>query len=247
MTHPSHDPRPLQGKVAVVTGAGRGIGRAIALAYADAGAAVVCSARSATEIDETVRLIAAAGGTASACVADVVDIAAVQALFAHAAQKHGGVDIVVGNAGVSAQARKVENADPALWAHTIQVNVVGAFHTAHAAIPHLRARGCGKIIFVGSGTRKGAAPGTSAYAASKIALWKLTEILATELQAFNISVNELIPGPVKTAMTAFGERPFPAGEWVKEPEDLVPLALFLATQPDIGPTAQSYSLMRRAV
>jgi 3-oxoacyl-[acyl-carrier protein] reductase len=67
------------------------------------------------------------------------------------------------------------------------------------------------------------------------------------LQQYHISVNELIPGPVKTAMTAFGARPFPPGEWVKEPEDVVPLALFLATQPDVGPTAQSFSLMRRAV
>jgi 3-oxoacyl-[acyl-carrier protein] reductase len=237
--------KPLQGKVAVVTGAGRGIGRAIALAYAQAGAAVVCSARSLSEIEETVRLIESAGGRASACVADVVDSEAVRRLFDHAASTHGGVDIVVGNAGVNAAARKVHNVDPALWAQTIQVNLVGALHTAQAAIPHLRARGSGKIIFVGSGTRKEAASGSSAYACSKIGLWKLTQVLAVELQEFNISVNELIPGPVKTAMTGFGELPFPASEWVKEPTDLVPLALFLATQPDFGPTAQSYSLMRR--
>lgn len=237
---------PLHGKVAVITGAGRGIGRAIALAYAGAGAAVVCSARSKNEIEETVALIEAAGGKASACVADVGDYPAMKALFQHAVDAYCGVDIVVGNAGVNGQARKVENTDPAQWAQTIHINLVGAYHTAHAAIPHLRARDSGKIIFVGSGSRHGAAPGTAAYAGSKIGLWKLTQVLAVELQEHNISVNELIPGPVKTAMTGFGKTPFPPGEWVKEPGDVVPMAMFLATQADVGPTAQSYSLMRRA-
>jgi 3-oxoacyl-[acyl-carrier protein] reductase len=236
----------LQGKVAVITGAGRGIGRAIALAYANAGATVVCGARSHSEIDGTVSMIMATGGKGTACAVDVGDYASVRQLFSHASQAHGGVDIVVGNAGVGGQGRKLQNADPAQWANTIQINLVGAFHTVHAAIPHLRTRGSGKIILVGSGSRKGAAPGMSDYAASKIGLWKLTEVLAMELQEYNISVNELIPGPVKTAMTGFGEIRFPAGEWVKDPEDLVPLALFLATQPDRGPTAQSFSLMRRA-
>jgi 3-oxoacyl-[acyl-carrier protein] reductase len=122
---------------------------------------------------------------------------------------------------------------------------VGAYHTAHAAIPHLRVRG-GKIIFLGSGSRHSAMPGMGAYASSKIALWKLTQVLALELQEHHISVNELIPGPVKTAMTGFGKMPVPPGEWFKEPEDVVPMAMFLATQPGFGPTAQSYSLMRRA-
>lgn len=237
---------PLAGKVAVVTGAGRGIGRAIALAYARAGAAVVCGARSRNEIDETVALAVAGGGTASACVADVVSQAAMQALFQHAADTHGGVDIVVANAGGGFQSRHVGDADPARWAETIQINLIGAFHTAHAAIPHLRARGAGKILFMGSGARNDTVPGMSAYSASKLALWKLTQVLAMELHEHHISVNELIPGPVKTAMTDFGNRSFAPSEWVKEPDDVVPMAMFLATQPDIGPTAQSYSLMRRA-
>ena len=236
----------LAGKVAVITGAGRGIGRAIALGWAQAGAAVVCSARSANEIDETAALITAAGGTASACVADVLDYAAMVTLFQHAADRHGGVDIVLGNAGVAGPSATLARSDPADWARTIQINVIGAYHTAHAAIPHLRARGAGKIIFMGSGTRGGAAPGLSAYAASKNALWKMTQVLGVELQKHNISVNELIPGPVRTAMTGFGNTEFPPGEWVKDPADLVPLALFMATQPDVGPSSQSFSLNRRA-
>lgn len=238
--------KPLAAQVAVVTGAGRGIGRAIALAYARAGARIVCSARSQVEIEETATLIRNEGGQASAFVADVTDLTAVTALFEHAAAQYNGIDIVVGNAGIGGQARKVADSDPARWAQTIQINLIGAYHTAHAAIPHLRVRGAGKIIFVGSGTRHGANPGMSPYVCSKAALWKLTQILGLELAEFNISVNELIPGPVKTAMTGFGKQQFPAGEWAKEPNDLIPLAMFLATQPPIGPTAQSFSLMRRA-
>ena len=236
----------LAGKVAVITGAGRGIGQAIALGYARAGAAVVCSARSSQEIEAVAAQIVGEGSQASACAADVCDVAAVQALFQHAAERFGGVDIVVVNAGEAGQARKVEKSDPAQWAHVIQVNLVGAFNTAHAAIPHLRARGAGKIILMGSAIKNGTAPGLSAYAASKAGLWKLTQVLGMELAADHISVNELIPGPVKTAMTKFGDMAMPPGEWIKEPEEVLPLALFLATQLEPGPTAQSFSLNRRA-
>jgi 3-oxoacyl-[acyl-carrier protein] reductase len=235
---------PLQDKVAVITGAGRGIGRAIALAYARAGARVVCSARSEAEIAETARLIEAAGGRAIAHAADVADHDSMLALFGHAGSAFGGVDIVVANAGVAMEQRRIEESDPALWRRTIDINLTGAYHTAHAAIPHLRRRGAGKIIMVGSGQRNRATPGFSAYSSSKSGLWMLTQSLAVELSEYRISVNELIPGPVRTDMTR--DAAIPPGEWFKQPEDVVPLALFLAGMPDIGPTAQSYSLMRRA-
>lgn len=237
---------PLAGKVAVITGAGRGIGRAIACAYAQAGAAVVCSARKEHELQETLALIEAAGGKASLFAADVVDHAQMVALCQHAQTTYGGIDIVLVNAGTAGEARKLHKSDPALWRETMEVNVIGAYNTVHAAIPYLQARGAGKIILTGSGSRHRPMPGLSAYASSKSALWMMTQVLAVELEEFHISVNELIPGPVKTAMTRFGDQAFPPQEWIKEPEDVVPLAMFLATQPDRGPTAQSYSLMRRA-
>lgn len=237
-------PPSLDGKIAVVTGAGRGIGRAIALAYARAGASVVCSARSEKEIVETAALIRDAGGAAIAQTADVASYTDTVALFQRATDAYGGIDIVVANAGVASDLRKIEDSDPAEWRKAIDVNLNGAYHTAHAAIPHLRRRGAGKIIMVGSGQRNRPVPGFSAYSCSKSGLWMLTQSLAVELLEYNISVNELIPGPVKTAMTR--DVPMPAGEWAKQPEDVVPLALFLASMPDGGPTAQSYSLMRRA-
>jgi len=238
------DPDLLKHKVAVITGAGRGIGRTIALAYASAGAAVVCSARSEADIAETAALIRRAGGRAVAHAADVADYAAVKALFQRASDEFDGVDIVVANAGVALEQRRIADGDPVLWRKTIDINLTGAYHTAHAAIPHLRRRGAGKIIMIGSGQRNRPNPGFSAYSCSKIGLWMLTQSLATELQEENISVNELIPGPVKTDMTRGVA--CPPGEWFKEPEEVVPLALFLASMPDVGPSAQSYSLMRRA-
>jgi 3-oxoacyl-[acyl-carrier protein] reductase len=237
--------KPLQGQVAVITGAGRGIGRAIALAYAAAGAAVVCSARSSAEIAETARLINAAGGRALAQCADVGDYPSVTALFQQASEAYGGVDIVVANAGVANEQRRIEDSDPAQWRQTIDVNLTGAYHTAHAAIPHLRRRGAGKILMVGSGQRHRPTPGYSAYSCSKSGLWMLTQSLAVELLEYNISVNELIPGPVRTDMTRGAA--IPPGEWFKTPEDVLPLALFIAGMPAGGPTAQSYSLMRRPI
>ncbi|WP_172151242.1 SDR family NAD(P)-dependent oxidoreductase [Pseudomonas tumuqii] len=237
------NPTPLEGKVAIITGAGRGIGRSIAIAYAKAGAAVVCSARSGAEIAETAAQIKTSGGRALAHVADVADYASLVSLFQRASDEYGGVDIVVANAGVATEQRRIEDSDPELWRKTIDINLTGAYYTAHAAIPHLRKRGAGKIIMVGSGQRNRPAPGFSAYSCSKSGMWMLTQSLALELHEYNISVNELIPGPVKTAMTR--DAAIPPGEWFKSPQEVTPMALFLASMPDGGPTAQSYSLMRR--
>jgi 3-oxoacyl-[acyl-carrier protein] reductase len=240
----------LKNKVAIVTGAGRGIGKAIALAFAQAGAAVVCAARTAGEIEQTVREIEAAGGRGLALPTDVTDLSAVERMCAVTAQTYGGIDILVINAGVSLERGTVETGDPDDWRATLEVNLFGAYNCARAAIPHLKARGGGKIITVGSGMGRRGRPGSSAYSCSKAALWMLTRVLAQELWAYNISVNELIPGPVETTMTVDpAARQGPAfsteSEWIKQPEDVVPLALFLASQPTIGPTAQSFSLMRR--
>jgi 3-oxoacyl-[acyl-carrier protein] reductase len=239
----------LAGKVAVVTGAGRGIGRAIAIGYARAGAAVCCSARSEVEIAETAQAIAAAGGRASFFAADVTSYPEVKRLFDHAEIHLGGVDLVVINAGASVENRLVEESEPAMWKDAIEVNLIGAYHTARAAISYLRKRGAGKMIFVGSGMGHRGSPTRSAYATSKAGLWMLTRVLAQELAAHSICVNELVPGPVLTDFIRGREAEMRAAsggiEWFKQPEEVVPLALFLAAQPENGPTGQSFSLARR--
>lgn len=239
----------LKEKVVVITGAGRGIGRAIALGYAKAGAAVCCSSRSAAEIGETVALIKSAGGKAFAVLADVTSYPEMERLFAAASEELGGVDIVVASAGGSVENKLVEESDLDGWKHAIDTNLVGAYHTARAAIPHLRARGAGKLIFIGSGMGHRSGPTRSAYAVSKAGLWMLIRVLAQELVTLDICVNELIPGPVMTSFIKGREDALraggPGGEWMKAPEDVVPLALFIATQPHNGPTGQSFSLARR--
>jgi 3-oxoacyl-[acyl-carrier protein] reductase len=239
----------LRGKVAVITGAGRGIGQAIAIAYAQSGASVCCSARTVGEINETVSRITARGDKAISVAADVTDFASVCELYDRAVASFGRVDIVVMSAGASAENKLVEEADPEIWRNSIEVNLIGAFHTAKAAIPHLRKGGGGKIILIGSGMGHRSGPTRSSYASSKAGAWMLTRILAQELSAYEIAVNELIPGPVQTRFIAGREEALrsssASAEWFKQPEDVVPLALFLASQPQTGPTGQSFSLARR--
>jgi 3-oxoacyl-[acyl-carrier protein] reductase len=237
----------LSGRVAVVTGAGRGIGRAIALGYAAAGAQVVLAARTESEIDDAAREIADAGGTALPVVTDVADRTAVARLVDRTVEVFGRVDIVVANAGTVAPAAAVSPVED--FAHVVDVNVTSVYALARAVEPYLRVRG-GKFIVMGSGAGRRPFPGGAGYSVSKAALAMLVRCLAVEWRPARIAVNEIIPGPVHTAMAwrVLDASNLPDGvrlDWHKQPEDVVPLALFLAGQRDDGPSGQTFSLLGR--
>lgn len=242
----------LAGQVAVVVGGGRGIGRAIAIAYAQAGAGLVCAARSEAEIEAVAAEICAGGGRALAVAADVSDRTSVEALFERAEAEWGGVDIALLCAGTGGAPVALAEGTVEEWERTVQVNLLGAYYCARAAVPCLKRRGGGKILTVGSGIGHRGLPGYSAYAASKAGLWMLVRVLAQEVRAHGIAVNELVPGPVRTRLASHVETPRTqsgddafAGEWLKDPADVCELALFLAGLPNHGPSAQSFSLTGR--
>ena len=243
----------LAGKVVLVTGAGRGIGKAIALTYAREGAFVVCTAR---EVNGVVDTIIAEGGRARAVTADVTEADEVRRLFERGLEGEDRLDVLVANAGRGAGADKatVAESDPAVWRDLLNVNLVGAYHCAREAIPYLARSESAKIIMMGSGSRLRTPPRLSAYSAAKAGLWALTRTLAQELKSHAIAVNEIIPGPVLKEHMLTPDKlqeiedkqalELPNGEWHKLPSDLAELALFLATQPRLGPTGQSFSLLR---
>ncbi len=238
----------LSGKVAVVTGSGRGIGRAIAIAYAAEGADLVLAARSAAELAAVAVEIRGLGGRAIVVPTDVTRREAVDALAGAVRHEFGRLDILVSNAGGGIEKRSILDSDPDLWVADVTVNCVSAYLVSRALLPLMVESGGGRVINVGSGMGHRPTASGSAYHVGKAGMWMFTRCLAEEVWQHNVTVNELIPGPVATRLTAgAGPPPYSDSEVIKDPEDVAPLALFLATQPDHGPTAQSFSLTRRSI
>jgi NAD(P)-dependent dehydrogenase (short-subunit alcohol dehydrogenase family) len=191
----------LSGQVALVTGAGRGLGRAFALALAARGAAVALVARSAAELAETARLIAGAGGRALAEAADVADPDAVAAACARVERELGGVDLLVNNAAMATPIGPIAEVDPLQWWRCLEVNLKGPLLTARAVLPGMIARRRGRIVNVASMVATTAVAHLSAYSTSKAALLRLTETLAAEVRPQGVKVFSMEPGTVRTAMS----------------------------------------------
>lgn len=236
--------------MAIVTGASRGLGRAMAVALAEAGADVALGARARAELEETARLVAATGRRALPVPTDVTDYAQVDILVRRAVAELGGLHVVVNNSGI-ARVAPVAEMSPEDFRATLDVNLVGVFHGCRAAAAHLIAQKSGKIINVASVLGQVGLPGYSAYAASKSGVMGFTRALATEWARHGIQVNALAPGWFVTDMNAdaFGDarvrerllRDVPLRRTGRL-EEIGPLAVYLAAPASDFMTGQTLFL-----
>lgn len=245
----------LQGKVAIVTGGGKGIGRASALALARAGARVAV-----VDIDEPAgksaqEAIAAAGGEALFIKADVSRASEVEAMVQHVVERFGRVDILHNNAGIQTYGT-VENTTEAEWDRVIAVNLKSVFLCSKYVIPHMRRAGGGSIIITSSVQGLASQPNVAGYAASKGALLALTRNMAVDFAKDNIRVNAVLPGSIDTPMLRWaadvltGRQEEAIQEWgrlhpigrVGKPEEVAEVVLFLASDRSSFVTGGEYKV-----
>lgn len=231
----------LDGRVVLITGAGRGIGRALALGLAACGAHVCLVARTESEIDDVARRVSDAGGVASTVVADVTRSSDVERMVETAVAGHGHVDGVINNAGIM-RSGPLAATDGSDVDAVLGTNVRSVVLTTRAIAPHFQSRAAGKIVNVASTFGTKPVRGTGLYGASKAAVVHLTQVAALELAGDGIQVNAVAPGYVDTDLTAKAladdelrrriERRIPDGR-IAAPEELVaPVALLLSAASD---------------
>lgn len=249
----------LQNRIALVTGGGRGIGRAIAIALAKAGARVGITARTAAELDEVVQTIQKAGGEAIAVIADLAQKHAPAVVLDQMSTKLGLVNILVNNAGIgsSSDPKPVAEFNDDFWDLSLLLNLTVPYKLSKAVLPGMRQQRWGRIINIASINSKMPSLHGAAYSASKHGLLGLTRTLALEMAKEGITVNAICPGPVHTLMNdkrleydakrrgiTFEEvekSMTPIGGRL-EPEDIAPLAVYLASQEARMVTGQAYNI-----
>ena len=218
----------LAGKVAIVTGGGRGIGRAVALALAGEGAAVVVSARTRSEIEEVAQAIRDLGGRALPVQADVSREEDVASMVARTLEVFGRVDVLVNNAAMNLPDRNVMDLTLAEWNRVLGVNLTGPFLSSRAVLPAMVEQRSGKIINISSiGGRSGRA-GRSPYRAAKSALINFTQCLAAEIKRYGIDVNAVCPGGTDTRMMRDIDHARGRSDLMR-PEEIAAVVLFLAS------------------
>ena len=237
----------LEGRVAIVTGAGRGIGRGIAEGLAAQGAKVVCAARTRSQLDEVVAAIGDAGGDAMACEMDMKNLDSVRGGVDAALDQYGQIDILVNNAGMNIR-EPFEDVTEAHYDEIMAVNLKGLYFLTQAVAKHMISRKQGKIIHIGSLTTGASLSQTSVYTATKGAVGQLAKSQALELGPHNIQVNAICPGFVLTPLTekvwadptmrAWGESRLPAKR-LATPKDMAGTAAFLAAPASDYVTGQS--------
>jgi 3-hydroxybutyrate dehydrogenase len=251
----------LEDRIALITGGGRGIGRAIAITFAQEGAQVVVAARTLEQVEEVAREVTDQfSSNALPVVCDVSDVQSVERMFAQTAERFGrGPDILVNNAGI-AESAPLTKTDNELWHRILAVNLSGTFYCTRAALPQMIERGWGRIINIASIAGKTGAPYIAAYSASKHGVLGLTRSAALEVAAKGITVNAICPGYVDTEMTTRGienitqktrlsadealdslKRMSPQNRII-EPEEVAALALLLASEEGRGINGQAINV-----
>ena len=218
--------RPLEKKIALVTGASRGIGRAAAIALGKAGAHVICVARTVGGLEETDDAIGKAGGTATLVPLNLKDFSAIDRLGASIYERWGRLDAFLGNAGQLGALTPIAQLDPKVFAELMEINVTANWRLIRSLDPLLRQSEAGRALFVTSGAARKHTPYWGGYAMSKAALESLALSYAAECAGTKVKVNLLNPGPIRTAMRAKampGEDP----SGLKRPEELAPLIVEL--------------------
>ena len=231
-------PFDLSGRVAIVTGGNGGIGLGMAEGLVAAGATVVLAGRNAAKGAAAVKRIASAGGKAEFADVDVTQEASCRALIDKVAAEHGRLDVLVNNAGINIR-KPADALSLAEWHSVIDTNLTSAFVCSHAAYPHMKRTGGGKIINIGSMMSIFAAPFAPAYAASKGGIVQFSRACATAWAKDNIQVNAVLPGWIDTELTQNARREVaglhervlartPAGRW-GSPQDFAGIAVFLSS------------------